>query len=452
MNSSGPFGVVKTAGQIGQRVPSQREAPISNDGLLKRLWVLANKPVVLAVIWLGAISHLAALFARLPERATQTDFSVYYASAVVLREGGNPYTTDIVPVARRFGLDVGPLIRDDSLPLFLLCFEPLTRLSSKTAYWVWFGINCASLALAMILLLQGVGRAWLLLAPLMLLYQPVAEHFAYARTEIPILLMLVLMLRWLEKGREAPAGLILALAGALRGFPLLMAGYLLLWGHWRALRYTMAGLAMLGVVTLALVGLPRCVSFVEGALFSSQYQFAAMFLDLALSSFVSRLFWYPLGPNLAHSLELLRGLAVVAAEIALLALTVRATPASSDRSRTFSLWVITSILLSPIAWVHYMVLIFIPFAQLAIAANRQRCSERALWAMIASFILLKIPNDLIEIARRHHNRGFFFGVGELYFLTLVLAYLSAYWLVVDSPAPSVDHAEEADPELAGVRR
>jgi hypothetical protein len=431
------------------RILLQNEGLDPQNSPLLRLWRAANGPVVLAVIWAGAILHLASVFAKLPQRVTQTDFSVYYASALVLRDGGNPYTTDISPVARRLGLDVGPLVHDDSMPFFLLCFEPLTHLSPRAAYWIWFATNCGCLALAMILLLQGVGRAWLLLAPLMLLYQPLAEHFAYARTEVPILVMLVLMLRWLEQGREASAGLMLALAGALRGFPLVLGGYLLLRGRWRSLLYASAGLAVLGVATLALVGLPRCLSFVEGALFSSEYQFAAMFLDLGLSSFVSRLFWYPFGPDLGHTLELLRSLAVVGAELALLALTVRATLASSDGLRAFSLWVVTSILLSPIAWVHYMVLIFILFAQLAVAANQQRCSERALWAMVASYILLKVPNDLIEIGRRHHIPALFFGVGELYFVTLALAYLSAYWLALDSSStPSFDLATESGVDLA----
>jgi hypothetical protein len=429
------------------------EAAPSHDRLLNRLWVLANKPVILAIIWLGTVMHLVTLFSRLPERATQTDFSVYYTSAFLLREGGNPYTTDLTPVAKRLGLDVGPLVRDDSMPFFLLCFEPLTHFSPRTAYWVWFGTNCTALAAAMILLLQGVYRGKLLLGALMLLYQPVAEHFAYARTEILILLMLVLMLRWLEARRDAEAGLIIALAGALRAFPLVMAGYLLLRGRWRALCYMTAGLAILSALTLTVLGLPRCVSFVEGAIFSSQYEFAAMFLDLALSAFVSRLFWYPLGPDLGHSLNLFRGVAIIAAELGVLALTIRATLASNDMPRASSLWVVTSVLLSPIAWVHYMVLIFIPLAQLTVAANQQRCSERAIWAMIASYLLLKIPNDLLEIARHRHSPVFFFGIGELYFFTLVLAYLSTYWLTVDSEARAADRAEKpqaAVSDLAGA--
>jgi Glycosyltransferase family 87 len=415
----------------------------SQDSLLERLWAIVNKPVILAVLWLGVVMHLVGVLEGLPQRAAQTDFSVYYASAAVLREGGNPYTTDITAIAHRFGLDVGPLVRDDSMPFFLLCFEPLTRLSPKAAYWAWFGMNCAALALAMTLLLMPLSRGKLALVAFMLLYQPLAEHFVYARTEILILLMLVLMFRWLEEGHEAAAGLILALAGALRAFPLAMAGYLLLRGHWRALFYTAVGLAVTGIVTVAALGLPLCLSFAAGALFSSQYQFAAMFLDISLGAFVSRLFWYLRGPNLPHSVELLRVAGVICAELGVLALTVRATLASFDKSRAFSSWVVTSIILSPIAWVHYMVLVFIPFGHIARAANQGRPSERAIWAMIASYLLLKIPNDLLEIARHRHSPVLFFGIGELYLLTIALAYVSVYWFVLDSAGVAADLNGEA---------
>jgi glycosyl transferase family 87 len=431
--------------QASRQTDFRNEESRAPDRLLSRLWVLASTPLVLAIVWVGTIAHLTSVVSGLPARANQTDFSVYYTSALIMREGGNPYTADIAPAARRLDLDVGPLVRDDSVPFFLLCFEPLTKLSPGRAYSVWIGISGAALVAAMILLLHGLGGRALLLAPLMLLYQPVADHFAYARTEILILLMFVLMMRWLERGHDAAAGLILALAGALRIFPLLMGGYLLLTRRWRALWYLAIGLAVLGVVTVAALGPVRCISFVEGAVFSSQYQFAAMFLDIALSAFVSRLFWYPLGPNLAHTANLVRVAAIAVAELGVLGLTVQATLQSRDKARAFPLWVVSSVLLSPIAWVHYMVLLLIVFAQIAATAKARRCSDRAIWAMVASYLLLKLPNDLLEIARRHHSRAFFFGVGEIYFVTLVLAYLSAYWLALDDPSMSL-RANAASPE------
>lgn len=54
--------------------------------------------------------------------------------------------------------------------------------------------------------------------------------------------------------------------------------------------------------------------------------------------------------------------------------------------------------------------------------------------MLASYLLLKASNDLIEGARRHHRPVLFFGVGEIYFMTLMLAYVSDYWLTVDYSA------------------
>jgi hypothetical protein len=102
------------------------EEPRTSDRLLNWLWVIAHRPFILTILLVAAIVHLAALFGQLPERATQTDFSVYYSSASVLRHGGNPYVSDLTQVAHHLGLDVGPLVRDDSMPFFLLCFEPLT--------------------------------------------------------------------------------------------------------------------------------------------------------------------------------------------------------------------------------------------------------------------------------------------------------------------------------------
>jgi hypothetical protein len=117
--------------------------PHTSDRLLNRLPETAHRPFIPAIIPVVAAVHLAALFERLPEGATQTHFSVYYSSALV-RHGGNPYVTDLTQVAHHLGVDVGPLIRDGSMPFFLLCFEPLTYSRPKPAYWVWFGVNRAA--------------------------------------------------------------------------------------------------------------------------------------------------------------------------------------------------------------------------------------------------------------------------------------------------------------------
>ena len=81
--------------------------PHTSDRLLNRLWEIAQRPFILTILSVAAIVHLATPFGRLTERATQTEFSVYYSSALVLRHGGNLYVTDLKQVAHHLGLTSG---------------------------------------------------------------------------------------------------------------------------------------------------------------------------------------------------------------------------------------------------------------------------------------------------------------------------------------------------------
>lgn len=428
---------------------SKAGAPRNNEALtqsgslprasfLNRLWKIVNKPAILVLLWLYVAIQLGVTFAALPKRVNRIDFSVYYASATALRQGINPYTADLTPIASQFHLDLGPLVRGDFSPVFLSCFEALTHFNPRTAYWIWFGLNVILLGEALTLLLSELRTGVAALAALMLLYEPLAEHFGYAQSQIVVLLLLVLMLRWLKEGHDALAGIALGVAGALRVFPLVLGGYLLLRKKWRALVPATLVVALASVIAVAVAGFSVCISFLSAALFYTQYEFAGVFKAISLSDFVSRLFWYALGTHLGYIPDLCRRLTGVLADFALLLLTMRATVITDD-ARVFSLWIVTSILISPIAWVHYMVLMFIPFLQLAHAAQEETCSSRALWAMVISYLLLEVPFYFLHAAGGHNSRLLSIGIGELYFVALALAYLSVYWLAVDSPAPTKDN-------------
>jgi hypothetical protein len=399
---------------------------------LRRLAAVLAGPKMLAFLWIVAVLHLGFVFTQLPPHARGLDFSIYYVAADAAHRGINPYTADLIAIGDRLGVEVRPLPHIAETPFLLLCFQPLTLLGPVGAYWTWFGVNVAALVAVMILLLRSVGPGAGALGGLMLLYPPLVENFMWAQTQIVILLMLALMLYWLERGDDAPAGLILAAAGAMRAYPLAMVGYLALRQRWRALLFTVAGLAVIGVATLCFFGWNICFGFVRGALFAIEYQFAAVPKDISISGFVSRIFWYSMGPNLPLSIEVVRHCLIIAADLAIVTLTVRATLASIG-ARSFSLWIATAIMVSPLAWLHYLVLMFILFAQLAIAANRGECSNRAAWAIVASYLSVGALNKLMDLTPS--NMMLFLWIGECYFIPLMLAYLSAYWLATDI-APS----------------
>jgi len=67
----------------------------------------------------------------LPARASDFDFSIYYASGLALREHSDPYATALDRVGRGLKLEIDPIYYATDRPTFLLCFDPLTFLLSK---------------------------------------------------------------------------------------------------------------------------------------------------------------------------------------------------------------------------------------------------------------------------------------------------------------------------------
>lgn len=407
---------------------------VSLNGLAKA----AISPRMIAIIWAAAILHGALIFSKLPARTNQPDFSHYYASALALRENLNPYTLDLKSFAAKLGLDVGWTTRASYTPTFLLCFEPLTLLSPRTAYWTWFGLNVFFLTAALLLLLGRSpgpsGRAAWVIAAIAILYPPLEIHFYYAQSQILVLLMLVLMMRSMERRRDALAGLILALAGLLRGFPLVMAAYLVVCRRWPAVIYTALSLAAGGIITMIFVGATRSIDFIHAVSLITSPEFIARPANIALGSFVSRCFWYAAPLHAEHSLDLARRLVATFAELGLLTLTVKATfanTAGEDHDwRSFSLWIVAMIMLSPTAWLHYMVLLLIPFILVVFAAARGRAMPQTVWAVACSYMLIAVAMLVAPALPNSTPSWVKMTVEECGFVSLLVAYIGVYWFAV----------------------
>jgi len=415
--------------------PGQRAEGISSVGLATKL----TKPPIVIVLWLGVIFHSFALLHQLPSRPNHFDFSIYYASGLAMREHLDPYTTDLNTIAPQLDLEIEPMHYATDPPTYLLAFEPLTLLPLKQAFWIWEGLNLVALAASLVLLLKGSGLSvWpaLTIVALALLYPPVGEHFFYGQNKIYVLLMLALMMYWMAGGHDAPAGIILGVAALMRGFPFLLVGYLLLRHRWRAVAYTAVGIVMGGLLTIAILGLPQTLSFANGLRTVTMPRLLAVPINVSLGAFVSRMYWYSFGPHPGIS-NLIRRAFVVAAQFGILALTVKATVKSRDTVdldwRTYSLWVVTAVLLAPTAWVHYLVLMLIPFISMCIAAGRGRANHRAIWMAVASFLLIALSTSGRTAFGPHPSGILPIVVAECSFASLMMVYISAYWFAAESP-------------------
>ena len=318
-------------------------------------WSSPLRAAVLIPLWAAVAIDVLMLLHALPGRATKWDYSIYYSSALAMREGMNPYTADLTPLAHSLGLELGKINHATDPPTFVMCFVPLTLLTPSAGFYVWSAINALAFVFALVLLFRwtsGLSRdTALAIAAVTILFPPIVDHLAWGQNKMLVLLMFVLMLHWMERGKDAAAGLILALATLLRAFPFLLIGYLILMKRWRAVAYTMVGLAVGGLITLALAGVASTLSFVLAPGYLTERWREALPSNIALGPSVLRMFWYFFGVHLGITLEWAQKATALAVELALLGLTVKATLARPSRDdpdgRLFVLWIMTAILISP---------------------------------------------------------------------------------------------------------
>lgn len=429
-----------------------RLSAISAQGLAD---TITRLPVLLALSGL-AILHTATLM-DLPQRAYTHDFSVFYASAIALRHGLNPYTVNLAPIGRRLGFYIGALLHSTDTPTALLFFIPFSLATPPVAHAIWIDLSAAALVLALLLLIQpkysGLDtRLAFAIAALALLYAPITENFLFSQRQTLILLLLVLVMRALDRGYEAAAGMFLGLAVAYRVFPLLIAGYFIIRSQWRPLIFMCLGFAIVVAVTVAVLGIPLCASYPTGMRFAMTASWHDP-TDVALHGFLLRLFSYT-GLQTNSRLQVLQRITIASAQIVIVALAAwptyqRRLRTGFDR-RTYGLWVAAALVLSPLSWIHYMVLLLIPFVEIASSAQKHESSTRAIWAAIVSYVLIVPGRGLREVV----VGPIWWAYGVKYLaegssVALLLGFLAAEWLATDkTDSMEADKLRELSPTFA----
>ena len=194
------------------------------------------------------LAHVVRFAFRLPP--SFSDFNHFYVASLSVRLGSNAYVAKYDELAHSLGLDIGFINISNQPPTFVLCFEPLTRLGPRAAYWTWIGLSLASFAFALALLLTTetslAPREMLLLCALTILYPPLFENFYFGNTQTVILLLVVVAMRCSKHNWDSGAGLSFATATALKAYPWILAFYLVCRRQWRTLLWMAGGCALIG--------------------------------------------------------------------------------------------------------------------------------------------------------------------------------------------------------------
>ena len=94
-----------------------------------------------------ALIGLARIAWRLPERAVANDFAHYYLGSRLLLDGANPYTTPLAPLYAQHGFQYEEGVPFAAYPpTFLWLLAPLALLPERVAYWIWVAGEVLSLA------------------------------------------------------------------------------------------------------------------------------------------------------------------------------------------------------------------------------------------------------------------------------------------------------------------
>jgi alpha-1,2-mannosyltransferase len=323
-----------------------------------------------------------------------TDLPSYHYASLALRHGLDPYVLANLAVPDK--QVVFPYVYP---PLLALLWTPLTYLPIEDVSAIWQILSLVAVAASLVLCIRlahpisAGARAAALVAALLLplgLPSSVAAHHGAISTVFVFLLLL--FFERLQRGRDRTAGVVLAIACGIKVLPVLLLPYLVLKRRWRVLIAAAAAGAFLLTVSVLIVGWRIHWEFLTqiapqiGYAAHSSLGFDAVYYpeNQSLNGFLSRLFCPGGGCGIAIAIACLAAALPVAwrvgrrreidgAELALVSLVL--------------------LIVSPITWIHHLVLLHLPAIVLAVFVADGRWRPRAWWLAAAALVAIQVHDS-----------------------------------------------------------
>jgi len=340
---------------------------------------LAVVAALLLAVYAGTVIRIAA-------DGGFIDFAHYYAYAIHVARGGDPYDPS---ASARLNEALGLRSAGAPLkypPLFYVAMRPWTWLPFRASALAWLALGQVLLAATAALVLRHRAaeptRLVALLA-IVALFQPLVETLYLGQTNVVLLFLLAL--GWWGARRERPWGAALALGLAAHVKPQFGLPIAVLW--WigqRAVAYRAAAVAAAGLaVGAAVVGPAAHVDWARLTLAMPAY-LHAWSLNLTPHAALHRLLDGAVGARAVEPLALAASGTILAA----LAYVVRGRPAPGTPAFdwAFGLGVAAVPLVAPIAEEHHLVVLLLPLALLVLAPD---ASPRASAPLVVTAVLLE---------------------------------------------------------------
>jgi hypothetical protein len=332
----------------------------------KTFWLVVGG--LLCFLW-GA----ATVVRIVPPKGAALDFAQEWTSARNFFEGYPIYESMKISLPRHFGSTWQSVLIDVNAhpPASVLLTLPLGELGYRHAHASWnvVSLACAALSLWLILSPSGLSLSpWCLLSAGAILLTSNSWATQFIQGQLNLLLLLLITIAWAAQrsNRDSVAGAVLGIAMAIKLVPGFLLLYFLVRRRWRAL--ILAALAFGGVNLLgtAILGSEAYLSYFRDVVPSVSSGFRDFWPNASLSGFWYKLFdarnghVVPLAylPNVARAGSFVCALAITG----FTAWKCYQARSKSDCDWAFSLCIVAMLLVSPITWDHYFLLLILPLA------------------------------------------------------------------------------------------
>jgi hypothetical protein len=343
------------------------------------------------------------------------DFFQEWASARNVWNSLPAYTQHRITLERYLGVhvpdDSALLIEVNAHPPSSVLFAlPLSFLSYSHALLAWNVLSLGALAASLWLIVRGLQipfAGWSLLPILVLLWicLPLREHIIQGQLNLLILLLLTGTWTLDRSGRPFWAGTLLGVATVLKLFPGFLCVYFALRRQWTLLAGGFVAILFLSALTGAVLGFGTYAVYAQDVLPQVEW-FRAGWNNASLTGFWSKLFdpvpenvrlWWRTEP-LFYSPVAARAAFFCSAAllVALLARAVKKGHSRAYHDQTFGLAVTAMLLLAPVAWEHYLVILVLPLAIVWVNLST-RPLARALFLLVG-VALWMLPPVLFSLA------------------------------------------------------
>lgn len=364
-------------------------------GLMAGAYVLADRskaprPVVWIPLIVLALTTALFLFdVSAPDKLFKDFLKSYYPAGELLW----------VDPAEMYRKGVGGFV---NLPLLAAPFTPISHLQPESACAIMALLSIGALLASMFMLFRmgdfhGKGR--LVLVCLFLVNGPLYYSLREGNLTHIIFPLMILALVCLGRGWEVPAGLLLALCGAIKLPLLLFVVYLAARGRWKAFASAMLFMGGLVAASVGIFGQELHAIWLDRAVLPFMGRPIAAYNVECVDGFLARLFrpnnLLNFGPlDMGAPFSVLRWSArAILLGLAGFAMLRSGPPRSRIQLNSeFCIVLLLALLLSPVSWTHYYLFLLLPLA-LAVgrALPRPRVPlETAL--LCAAAVLVSLPN------------------------------------------------------------